>query len=288
MGSLNAWISDPAAVITGILVGNNLVNITFSSIFTIVVIRFVNVWNIPERTTELISITCSSFIILILGEIIPKTFANAHPDKVVAAFFGMFSRFFRAARGIINVLNRISFAIIGGLPRRESITSRKELSLALEELQRTEALEKISSMMLGRALFLTQKTVAEVMVPRDKIYAVDINMEYERVMEAILSSCYSRIPAYSKELDNLAGFIYIKDVIGELNREERVDFGRILRKVFTTHPGENCYHLFQDMRKNMTHCAIVKTGEKISGIVTIEDLIEEIVGEIYDEYDHPA
>jgi CBS domain containing-hemolysin-like protein len=286
MKVLNIWIHDPTGVITGILFGNNLVNITFSSIFTIVVVHFIHVWNIPETLTETVSIVCSSFLILILGEIIPKTFANAHPDKVISVFFGPFTGFFRMTRSIVKILNRISFAIVGGMPEKEKVVSRKELQMAVEEIEKSGILEKDSSKMLERVFSFARKTVGEIMVPRENILAVDLSWEYERIMEALLSSRYSRIPVYLKKLDNLTGLIYIKDVIGELNRNGRIDFDKILRKAYITYPGRNCHYLFHELRKKRTHCAIVKSGKRVEGIVTIEDLIEELVGEIYDEYDY--
>ena len=105
-------------------------------------------------------------------------------------------------------------------------------------------------------------------------------------MEAILKSQYSRIPVYSKKFDNVLGFIYIKDVIGELNRSEVVDFKKIIRTAYLTYPGRNCHHMFWVLRNKRIHCSIVQSGKRVVGLVTIEDLIEEVVGEIYDEYDY--
>ena len=81
--SLDIWLKDPTGIITGILVGNNLVNISFSAIFTVLVVHFIKLWDVNESWIEMISILFSSTAILILGEIIPKTFANVHPDKIV-------------------------------------------------------------------------------------------------------------------------------------------------------------------------------------------------------------
>jgi len=283
--ALKEWINQPAGVITGILVGNNLVNIVFSSVFTLLVVRYTAESAIRQKWVEVISIIGSSTLILIAGEIIPKTYANSHPDRIVGAFFRPFMLFYKIAEKVINILNKISFSITGVMKSEgEKMVSRKELRLALEEIQHHGVMEKDSSMMLGRVLFLTQKTVGEVMIPRKMIYAINLNWPVERIMETIMKSRYSRIPAYTEKLDNIKGFIYVKDVIGMLSKRE-VDFWSILRKPFITYPGRNCQHLFQELRKLRTHCAVVKSRERVAGLVTIEDLIEEIVGEIYDEYD---
>jgi CBS domain containing-hemolysin-like protein len=138
---------------------------------------------------------------------------------------------------------------------------------------------------MGKVLYLTRTLVKDVMTPRKKITAVNLNWKYARIMKALLKSSYSRIPAYKSNPDNFKGFIYIKDVIGALNEEGNVDFSRIVREPYITSQDENCHRLFKKLRSRRTHIAVVKSEGKVKGVVTIEDLIEEIVGEIYDEYD---
>ncbi len=275
--SLDTWINDPAGIVTGILIGNNLVNISFSAVFTVLVVHFTK-----SRWAELISIVCSSFAILILGEILPKTFANTHPDKVVKIFYVPFMKFYGISKRVIDFLNKTAGIM---KMKREKLISRKEVRMAMKEVKADGILEEDLSSMLGRVLFLTQKTVGEVMIPRKTIYALDLNREYENIIKNLLSCHYSRIPAYYKRLDNLRGVIYIKDVIGELNHSGKIDFNKILRKPHITYPGRNCQHLFHELISGRTHCSIVKSNKRVIGFITVEDLIEEIVGEIYDEYD---
>lgn len=285
--SLKIWVKDPTRVITSILVGNNIVNITFSSILTVLVVHHIRFWNVGESWTETVSIICSSVLILIFGEIIPKTFANTHPDKIVKFFYRPFMKFYKVSGGLVGILNKLSFSMIGAVnTKKEKTVSRKELNIALENIEADGILKGDSSRMLGKVLFFAKKTVSEIMVPRKSIQAVNLNWKYETIIESLLKNKLSRIPAYEKNLDNLKGFVYIKDVIGSLNRDGNVDFYKILRKIHITYPGRNCQHLFQDLRNKRIHCSIVKTNDRIIGLVTIEDLIEEIVGEIYDEYDY--
>ena len=283
MKELGKWISGPAGIITGILIGNNLVNIVFSSLFTILVVRTSRV---SASLIETVSIALSSMILLTFGEILPKTFANSYPDRIVRMSYRPFSRFYRAAQPAEDFLNRISFSMVGGLGRmRERSISRRELSLALEDIEQNDLLDRENSRMLGRVLSLTKKTVGDIMVPRKNIYAVNLKWDYGRIISSLLRSRFSRIPAYSGHPDNFSGFIYIKDVIGELNRNGEIDFKGIVRPAYVTYPGRNCHHLFQDLRRKRTHCALVKSGRRLVGLVSIEDIIEEIFGEIYDEYD---
>ncbi len=283
MGELSTWIKEPASVITGILFGNNLINIVFSSLFTVLVVR---VWRVPEKFTEAVSIIFSSLLILTAGEIIPKTFANTHPDRVVRSFYRPFMVFYAASGKLINMLNRVSFALVGDIKnRREKPVSRRELSIAMEEIKKTGVIDDENSKMLSRVLELTKKPVGSVMVPRRSVYAIDINKSYKKIMSLIIKSRHSRIPAYRGKLDNLKGFIYVKDVIGELNKSGKVNFEKIMRPVYETYPGRGCHFLFHELRKRRVHCCIVRSGRQVAGLVSIEDLIEEIVGEIYDEYD---
>ncbi|MFC2062025.1 CNNM domain-containing protein [Elusimicrobiota bacterium] len=262
--SLKIWIEDPAVVITGILIGNNLVNITFTSIFTVLVVHFVNAWDIPVSWTEIISIICSSALILVFGEIIPKTFANTYPDRIVSSFYKPYMRFYDISSNLVNILNKVSFSLLGAAKmKKEKPVSRKELHVALEDIEENGLFEKDSSRMLGKVLFLTRRTAGEVMVPRNSIFGVDLKWEYEKIIEALLDMKYSRIPAYCEKIDDIKGFIYIKDVIRELNKTDRVDFYKILRKPHLTYPGRNCQHLFQDLRKKRVHCSVVKVNEEL-------------------------
>jgi CBS domain containing-hemolysin-like protein len=284
---LDIWIRDPAGIITGILVGNNLVNITFSALFTVIIVRYAAVTMVPPLFTEVISIFCSSAIILTAGEIIPKIYANTYPENVVRSCYGPFMIFFNISKAIIDMLNKIAFSMVGVMKyKKERSVSRNELDMALKDIGDNGVLEEESSVMLGRVLSLTRKTVGEVMVSRKMIKAVDINWEYKKIIDYVNLNQFSRIPVFRENIDNIVGILYIKDLIGELNNSGTADLKRIIRHPFFTYPGRNCQHLFQELRKKRTHCAIVMSNERVAGFVTIEDLIEEVVGEIYDEYDY--
>nr|MDA3792291.1 CNNM domain-containing protein [Elusimicrobiota bacterium] len=286
MKSLNLWLEEPGSIITGILIGNNIVNIVFTTLFTLLVVKFTGLWDITHSFVEIISIVCSSLLILIFGEIIPKTFANTYPEKIVSLLYNNFMRFFKFIRGPINILNKISGFLAGRLgKKKEKLISRKELDIYLNDINDSGLFRKEDSRMMGKVLFLTRTLVEDVMTPRKKIYSVSLNWKYSRIMKALLKSSYSRIPAYKNNIDDCMGFIYIKDVIGVLNSEDKVDFAAIVRPAYITYDDENCQKLFKKLRTDRTHVAIVKKNGKVEGLITVEDLIEEIVGEIYDEYD---
>ncbi|MGM0441028.1 MAG: hemolysin family protein [Elusimicrobiota bacterium] len=285
--SLTEWLKNPADIIAGILIGNNFVNIIFSAIVTVLLTRLVQTHGFPLNWVETTSIVSSSFMILVLGEIIPKTFANTHPDKIVSRFYPLFIKFYFLIKIIIKGLNRLAFSIAGSRRKADKKTvSRKELRLALENMERNGHMEKDFSRMMGKVLFLNQKSVGQVMIPRKKIYGVNLNWKYGKIMKKLLDSKFSRIPAYKKNLDNIEGFIYIKDVIGELNHFDKLNFEKIIRKPHITRDTDRtCQSLFQELRKKRIHCSLVKENGRLLGLVAVEDLIEEIVGEIYDEYD---
>ncbi len=284
MKLLNVWLSKPAEIITSILVGNNIVNISFSTLITVLIVRI----NINFSSVEYISIILSSVVLLTAGEIIPKTFANTYPEKVVKWFFNPFMKFYVVSEIVVNILNKVAFYILRiDNTKGEEIISRKEIKMAIEEMESITDREYStanghSAFMLGRVLLFSQKTVKEVMTHRRKLEAVDINWENEKIIEFLLKSPYSRILVYEEKIDELKGLIYIKDVVDSLSKSRQIDFNKILRKVYTTVPNRNCRRLFQELR---IHYAVVQSRGRVEGIVTIEDLLEEIVGEIYDEYD---
>ncbi len=285
--TLDIWLNDPSGVITGILIGNNLVNILFSTLFTILVVGLAGNINISELWIESVSIAGSSIIILTIGEIIPKTFANTHPDKVVTSFYVPFMKFYSVSKALIGFFNKISFTLMGIIKvKKEKTISREEVQMALTDMENNGILEEESTKMLERVLYLTQKTVGDVMIPREEICALDITKGYEQIINDLIGCHYSRIPVYEENIDNLKGIVYIKDVIKELSETSKVDFDKILRKAHTTYPGRNCQHLLHELINIRTHCSIVFSNNRIIGLITIEDLIEEVVGEIYDEYDN--
>jgi CBS domain containing-hemolysin-like protein len=285
--ALETWVKDPAGIVAGILIGNNIVNISFSALFTILVTRLVLSWPGREPWTEMISIIGSAILLLTFGEVLPKTFANTHPDKIVQTFYKPFMKFYKSAKILSNILNKIAFTIVGvAKGKKEKVVSRKELDVALEEIETSGVLEEEPSKMLKKVLGLSVKTVGELMVPRNTIYSVDLTWEYDKIMDVLLKSPYSRIPAYEEVVDEIKGVIYIKDVIGQLVISPKVDFRKIMREPYITYPGRNGQHLFHEFRSKRTHCAVVESHERVIGFITIEDLIEEVVGDIYDEYDH--
>lgn len=284
MPQLKKWIEKPSGIITGILLGNNLINIIFSSLFTIVVF---NMERIPSHMVEAVSVGLSSVFLLTLGEILPKNIANSHPDRVVKLSYRTFMKFYFIAGPVSEWLNKVSFAMVGGIGKmRERGISRKEVSMALEDIHKRNMIENEYTDMMIKTLSLTKKSVGEVMSPRERIYAVNLKWKPERIMNGLINSPFSRIPAYYGHLDNIKGIIYLKDIIGELNKNGRIDFESILRKPVETHPDRNCQLLFQDLRKKRVHCALVRSEKHMAGIISIEDIIEEVVGEIYDEYDN--
>ena len=282
--NLEQWLTKPSAVITGILLGNNLVNIIFSSLFTVIV---VNMAGIGEHLVEPVAIVFSSVFLLTFGEILPKNVAHAHPDKTVRLFYGPFMKFFSFAGPVSGRLNKISFALLGGAGKnREKGISRKEMPFALDDMQKRSLIDREHTGMMLKAMTLTHKSVGEVMTQREKIYAVNLQWSYERTINSLLKSRFSRIPVYSGHLDNIKGLVYLKDVIGELNLSGKLDMEKILRKPYFTDPGRSCQYLFQDLRRKRIHCTLVKNGTRLAGLISVEDIIEEIVGEIYDEYDN--
>ncbi|MFW6172844.1 MAG: hemolysin family protein [Elusimicrobiota bacterium] len=283
---LKIWLEQPTNVITGILVGNNFVNIVFSSLFTILVVKLIAQRQEWVSFTETISIIGSSFLILIMGEIIPKTFANINPDKIVGLFYKPFVRYYIITKRIIGFLNKTAFSMIRIMSlEKEKKISRHELHIALEEVEKHGLIEKDSSGMFEGILFLADRSVRQIMKPAREIYGIDLNWNYNKIMDKIITSKYSRIPAYKNGINNIKGFIYIKDVIRELNRKRKFDFDKILRMPLLSNSSDTCLQLFQKLREKRIHSAIVTKKNKVLGIVTIEDIIEEIVGEIYDEYD---
>jgi len=230
------------------------------------------------------------FLVVVFGELVPKSLALRSAESValrVAPAMSLFATMFRFPAKVLTYASNLALA-----PFKDSTTftesriSEEEFKLMLEEGTKTGVIDETEHELIESIFEFTDTTAKEVMIPRPDMVAVDINMSRDVIIRIVLEEGYSRMPVYSETIDNIIGIIYTKDLLGLLEHRNVIILEDIIHPPYFVPETTKISHLLRDFQKRKIHMAIV-TDEfgGTEGIVTMEDIIEEIVGEIHDEYD---
>lgn len=276
-------LENPEQLLATILVVNNFVNVGIVILASFIVDSLVDFSQEPVLGF-IVQVILISFIILLFGEIIPKVYSNHHALKFarfVAFPLYFLIRFFRPVNFVLIfstsfVNNRIS--------NYNKNISVDQLSQALELTSQTD-LKEDKEILKGIVKF-GNKSVVEIMRSRVDVVAADIKYNFSKIMELITETGFSRIPVYSETFDNIRGILYIKDLLPHAQKSATFRWQNTIRPPFYVPETKKIDDLLEEFQKNKVHMAIVvdEYGGS-SGIVTLEDILEEIVGEITDEFD---
>lgn len=279
------WLEHPNKVLNTILIGNNIVNILGSVLATDVSAKIFGDSRIAAVTGVM------TLLVLFFGEITPKTFAK-HNAVVLAPYVIRFLKipyfFFYPFSFGINKLVKAMIVLTGGkLDKNKSRITEDELEFYISESEKEGIIENGKSRMLQNIFDISEIYVKEVMVPRTDMVAIDITDPMESYIEKIQSSEFSRIPVYEETIDKIIGILYVKDLLRFVNNgATSFDLRKVLRKPYFIPETKKIDSMLSEFQKSRTHMAVViDEYGGVDGIVTLEDILEEIVGEIWDEYD---
>ncbi|MDU4571595.1 MAG: hemolysin family protein [Finegoldia magna] len=271
--------------ISTILIGNNIVNIAASSIATIL---FTNIFH---QNGALISTVVMTVFVLIFGEVLPKTIAQ-YKNKSVALKFSRFiyllTIVFKPIVKVLNLLTRLIIKLFVGEDEDSSILTEEELKTLVEVSEEEGVLKNQETEIMINALELKETLAVDIMTPRTSMASVDIEDAESDLKEIIKNITYSRIPVYEDSIDDIIGVLHIKELAHKIIEDDR-DFKvrDILKPAFYAYEYIPVVDLFKQMRtKNISISIIIDEYGGTSGIVTMEDILEELVGEIDDEYDN--
>lgn len=278
-------LKNPSKLLTTILVGNNVVNIAGSAIATTLALKLFGAHG-PWIATAVMT-----FVVLIFGEIAPKTFATQNAEKI-AYFASPFLLFLSSIfKPLIKILVRITNLVIkvaGGDPHQQQPFITEDEIIRFVNVGEEEGVIEVGEKEMIHSIFEFDDTVVrEIMVPRIDIVATEVDTTLAEAVELIIENGHSRIPVYSETIDNIVGILYAKDLL----RFIQVGFGEmtiagLMRRAYYVPESKKVNQLLSELRHEKVHMAIVLDEYGgTAGIVTIEDLIEEIVGDIQDEYD---
>lgn len=282
--SVEKLIEDPNKLLGAILIGNNVVNIGASSLATVLAT------NIFGNSGVGIATGVITILVLIFGEITPKSIAKQKSETValmVVKPIQFIVFIFEPFVYVFTIISSLFIRLLGGDPNKaESFITEEELKTMVDVSEEEGVLENVEKEMIFNIFDFVDLQVKDVMVQRVDIVALDEEATYDEVMDIIKSEQFSRIPVYSETIDNVIGVINVKDFAMVENIREDFNVTKYVREPFYTFEFKKIVELFKEMKKARNHIAVVldEYGGTV-GLVTIEDLVEEIVGEIEDEYD---
>lgn len=269
-------------VLTTILIGNNIVNILTSSLATVMCIELFG-----SENGSLISTAAVTVIVLIFGEILPKTIAKANAEAFACAI----SLPIQFLMTVITPLSAFFLLLQRGANRlfaknREVSVTEQELIQIIDEIEDEGVLEQQESDLVRSALAFDETVVSEIITPRVNVTAVEINAGTDQVKELFLNEAYSRLPVYEKTIDHIVGVITQKDFFERLVRGGSFYIRDIMQDALHLPGLMRLSEALRQMQKKKIHLAVVVDQYGgTEGIVTLEDILEELVGEIWDEND---
>ena len=275
---------DPSKLLGAILIGNNIVNIGASALATSVAVKAID-----ESSVGLVTVIMT-ILVLIFGEITPKSIAKQNSEKVALAVSKPINIIVKLFKPFIFVFTSISglfIRLLGGDPKAtQPFITEEELKTMVGVSEEEGVLEGVEKEMIFNVFEFADSQVKDVMVQRMDIVAVDINSTYEEVIDIIKREQFSRLPVYNQNIDDVVGILNVKDLIIASQNKEEFKVSNYMREPYYTFEFKKIKELFSEMKKTRNHMSVVldEYGGNV-GIVTIEDLIEEVVGEIEDEYD---
>jgi Mg2+/Co2+ transporter CorB len=275
-------VSEPEALLTTVLIGNNIVNIAASALATSLAIDYFGDLGVG------IALGVMTFLILTFGEIVPKTLAVHHAEQFSITVSRPLEILIFVLRPVIRILSVITNAVgkmLGLKIPQGKLLSEEEVKTMLDIGEEEGAIEGDEKEMMNGVLKLDYITAKNVMTPKEAMVCLEAHQTLETAIELIKSSGYSRIPVFEGNEDNIVGILYAKDLLIDGN-EYTISLKELMKPAYFVPETARVDDLLKEFRKGKFHIAIVVDAEgRTKGLVSLEDLLEEIVGSIYDEYD---
>lgn len=275
-------LEQPERLLATILIANNLVNVT------IVVLCNFALGPVFSGMSEVLSFILQTviltFLILLFGEIFPKLLAKQNP-------LGWARRAIHPVKLLIKIFKPLSSILVKSTGIVNKVVTKKTDNISTDELEKALEITDMKSgddrKMLREILRFGDTTASEVMTPRVDITDLDIDWDFDKILDVVLKSGYARLPVYDQSQDNIRGILYARDLLPYIGKENAdFDWQRLIRKPYFVPESRSIDDLLEDFRKMKIHMAVViDEFGGTQGIVTLEDVLEEIVGDINDEYD---
>jgi CBS domain containing-hemolysin-like protein len=291
---LRLWVDHPERVLSTILVGSTLVNVGAGALSADIAARVAARHGLRPATSLAVAAAVTIVVVLFLGEIVPKTLAKRHPVPVALMSIPFVHPLYWALWPVSTGLSRLTsllFRLAGGPRERAPSVTSEEIEYLIEMGTREGVLDEVKEELLNSVLEFADRVVKEIMVPRTGMVAIDKDAPPEEIVRVVTENPYSRIPVYQGTIDNVVGILLVRDLIPDLRRGpvQSVPLDRCLKPTFFVPEQMKISRLLKEMQRRKSHLAVVVDEfGGTSGLCTLEDVLEEIVGEIQDEADAEA
>ncbi|TNE53392.1 MAG: gliding motility-associated protein GldE [Bacteroidetes bacterium] len=280
-------LEKPQELLATILIANNLINVGIVIISSSLLVKLYPIHNVNETLRFFVEVILITFILLMFGEVIPKIYATKKGymlTKLMARPLHVLS--------ITPPLSWLKSFLSNGTTFINKYAKRRSIKISSDELEQALALTKEDTTteeeqkILEGIIKFGNTDVKQIMCSRVEVQAIDISSKYHEVLGLILDAGYSRVPVYRNSFDEVVGIIYIKDLLPHMEKDNHFDWTKLIRKPFFVPENKKIDDLLKDFQTKKMHLAVVvdEYGGS-SGIITLEDVLEEIIGDITDEFD---
>lgn len=280
--TLQKILNSKSKLISAVLIGNNIVNMSASSLMTALVIR---IWG---NAAVGIGTGALTMFVLVFGEIVPKTWAMCNNEKLSLAYANIIYFLMNILTPVIFIVDKIAGFFLRLLhidPSSRAAMTETELKTYVDVSHEDGVIEQEEKKLIYNVFEFGDSVAKDIMIPRISMTTVDVNASYDELLAIFSESMYTRIPVYENEIDNIIGFVNVKDFLLVMDKSD-FQIRDIMREGYYTYEYKKTADLLLEMRHITSNVALVlnEYGATV-GMITIEDLLEEIVGEIRDEYD---
>jgi len=280
--ALNFLAEKPSEILTTILIGNNFVNIFVASLATTIAQRYFA----SDAISYAVGIT--TLLILIFGEIIPKTFARNHAERLALPIIRILQIFYFAMYPAVRFFMIIIEAVLGkNAQLSEKLVTKDDIEFMVNEAEKERSIDSKQIDLLNSILEFPTIKVKDIMVPRNQVHAIKKEATYDEVLSLVREVAHSRYPVFDEDLDSTIGFLHVKDLsFVDMDQRDSFNVAKLVNEPFFVYEHMKIQAVFDHMNRKKVHLALVKDENGlVVGIVTLEDIMEEIFGEIQDEHD---
>ena len=276
-------LEKPQDVISSILIGNNIVNIASSAVATVFFTQLFG------ASGPVVATVVMTVLVLIFGEVLPKTAAQQQPEMIsrkVAKPISKIATIFKPAVFLLTALSGLVTKWLFSHVDDAPTITEEEFKALVEVGEEEGVLQREERAYIDNVLDFSSATASDMMKPRTSVVALDVEATEEEIFELLKDNRYSRIPVYEDSIDHIIGILYMKDVVRLLAQGETIRLREILRDPYFIGESAVADRIFRELKaRNLSIAVVVDECAGTSGIITMEDILEELVGNIDDEYD---
>ncbi len=280
--AMKRWLEMPNDILTTILVGNNFVNILIAALSTNIAERYLS------NDALAISVGVSTVAILLFGEIVPKTFGRGNAEKFAPTCILVLTVFYYAMWPIVKAFTKIIQLVLGkNATVRSRAVTKDDIEVMVEMAEETRTMDSKQIDLLNSILEFPSIKTKDIMVPRTQIEALKKSASFNDVIRTVREVAHSRYPVYNEDLDDVLGFLHVKDLaFMGVEEQKNFDITKYIKPPFFVYEHMKIQAVFDHMNRKKVHLALVKDENGlVVGMLTLEDIMEEIFGEIQDEHD---